>query len=118
MTTSMKQKSLQRLLLMLITLFLYITIAQAKTEAIATWMSGSDTINQMGIYGTKGVADPTNIPGARQDSISWTDSASNFWLFGGFGHDRTGDNASRLCAGRRPAEWRPGLRPKRLLGDG
>ena len=48
-------------------------------------MSGSNTINQVGIYGTKGVPDAANVPGARYDSISWTDSDGNFWLFGGYG---------------------------------
>ena len=30
-----------------------------------TWMSGSNTTYQLGIYGTKGVAAAANIPGAR-----------------------------------------------------
>ena len=30
-----------------------------------TWMSGSNTINQVGVYGTKGVPDAANVPGAR-----------------------------------------------------
>lgn len=51
-----------------------------------TWMSGSDTTAQNGSYGTKGVASSTNGPGARQNSISWTDSAGNLWLFGGIGY--------------------------------
>jgi len=50
-----------------------------------TWMSGSNTFEQVGTYGTKGVPDPANVPGARRDSISWTDSSGNFWLFGGEG---------------------------------
>jgi len=67
-------------------ILLLLTIpCQAKTEALATWISGSDTINQFGTYGTKGTADPCNIPGARGASISWTDSSGNLWLFGGAG---------------------------------
>ena len=50
-----------------------------------TWMSGSNTISQTGIYGTKGMPDAANVPGAREDSISWTDGAGNLWLFGGYG---------------------------------
>jgi hypothetical protein len=49
-----------------------------------TWMGGSNVVNQMGIYGTKGVPAATNIPGAREDGISWTDSNGNLWLFGGY----------------------------------
>jgi hypothetical protein len=50
-----------------------------------TWMSGSDDINQPGVYGTKGVADPGNVPGARNNSVSWTGPDGKFWLFGGQG---------------------------------
>jgi hypothetical protein len=55
-----------------------------------TWMGGSNVVNQKGVYGTKGVAAPGNIPGARWDAISWTDSSGNFWLFGGGGYDSNG----------------------------
>jgi hypothetical protein len=48
-----------------------------------TWISGSNTVNQPGVYGTQGVAASTNIPGARNSSVSWTDSKGNLWLFGG-----------------------------------
>lgn len=46
-------------------------------------MSGSNTINVAGDYGTQGVAAPTNVPGAREFAVSWTDTAGTFWLFGG-----------------------------------
>lgn len=48
-----------------------------------TWVSGSDLINQPGVYGTMGVASPSNVPGARYGSISWIDKSNNLWLFGG-----------------------------------
>ena len=54
------------------------------------WMGGTNTVNQSGIYGTKGVAATGNIPGARTDGITWVDVNGNFWLFGGFGYDATG----------------------------
>ena len=47
-----------------------------------TWVSG-DTRAQYGIYGSKGVPDSRNKPGARNESISWIDSKGNLWLFGG-----------------------------------
>jgi N-acetylneuraminic acid mutarotase len=56
-----------------------------------TWVSGSDTGNQTGVYGTKGTPSPTNIPGARTYSISWIDTSGNLWLFGGYGYDSNGD---------------------------
>jgi hypothetical protein len=55
-----------------------------------TWVSGSNTINAQGVYGTQGVAAAGNVPGARASSISWTDSAGNLWLFGGAGYDSAG----------------------------
>jgi hypothetical protein len=48
-----------------------------------TWMSGSSSPNQPGIFGTQGVASPGNVPGARNGAIGWKDSAGNFWFFGG-----------------------------------
>lgn len=55
-----------------------------------TWVSGSNTINGHGVYGTLGTASASNVPGARQYSVSWTDSSGNLWLFGGEGVDSTG----------------------------
>jgi hypothetical protein len=54
------------------------------------WISGSNSINQNGNYGTKGIASSTNIPGARYDAVSWIDSSNNLWLFGGNGYAATG----------------------------
>ncbi len=50
-----------------------------------TWVSGSNTPNAAGIYGTQGIGSPTNVPTARELAISWTDSSGDFWLFGGAG---------------------------------
>lgn len=50
-----------------------------------TWISGGDSKNQRGVYGTKGTPDPANVPGARDAAASWTDTLGNFWVFGGFG---------------------------------
>jgi uncharacterized repeat protein (TIGR03803 family) len=53
------------------------------TDKTWTWVSGANSANQPGIYGTKGVPSDANVPGARGGSVSWTDSNGNFWLFGG-----------------------------------
>jgi hypothetical protein len=52
-----------------------------------TWISGSSTVNAKGVYGTPGTAASTNVPGARAEAASWTDSSGNFWIFGGGGYD-------------------------------
>jgi len=55
-----------------------------------TWMSGADIVNQQGVYGTKGAANPANVPGSRTSSVSWIDASGDLWLFGGYGYDKNG----------------------------
>lgn len=50
-----------------------------------TWIRGSNVANQIGAYGTQGVASSTNEPGAREFSVTWKDAAGNFYMFGGDG---------------------------------
>jgi N-acetylneuraminic acid mutarotase/ribosomal protein S11 len=55
-----------------------------------TWVAGSSTYNASSLYGTQGMAAASNVPGARNYSISWTDGAGNLWLFGGYGYGTNG----------------------------
>jgi N-acetylneuraminic acid mutarotase len=55
-----------------------------------TWISGSNTINQSGTYGTLGTAAAANVPGARFNPAFWKDTSGNFWMFGGDGYDSAG----------------------------
>lgn len=49
-----------------------------------TWMSGSNLLNQPGVYGTQCVPSVNNVPGARIETRSrWVDDCGNFWLFAG-----------------------------------
>jgi hypothetical protein len=48
-----------------------------------SWMSGSNTILATEIRGTQGAAAAGNVPGAQSGGVSWSDSAGNFWMFGG-----------------------------------
>lgn len=48
-----------------------------------TWVSGAESIGGAGVYGTLGTASLSNVPGARIDAVSWSDSAGNLWMFGG-----------------------------------
>jgi len=50
-----------------------------------TWLSGSNTPNPTGVYGTQNVASPSTVPGGRYAASYWTDLSGNFWLFGGTG---------------------------------
>jgi N-acetylneuraminic acid mutarotase len=51
-----------------------------------TWVSGSSSEDQVGVYGVQGVTAPANVPGARQQTASWIDASGNLWLFGGEGY--------------------------------
>uniref|UniRef100_E6QN22 Galactose oxidase n=1 Tax=mine drainage metagenome TaxID=410659 RepID=E6QN22_9ZZZZ len=50
-----------------------------------TWIAGSDQPTQLGSYGSEGDTSPTNNPGSRSNSVTWTDAQGNLWLFGGNG---------------------------------
>jgi hypothetical protein len=60
------------------------------STGIWTWMTGSSSVLQAGVYGTRGVSDPSNIPGARLSQACWQDLRGNLWVFGGRGVDATG----------------------------
>jgi N-acetylneuraminic acid mutarotase len=51
-----------------------------------TWVKGSNTTAQNGIYGIPNVPNPFNIPGARSSAVTWKDGSNNLWLFGGAGY--------------------------------
>lgn len=55
-----------------------------------TWMKGTNQWDIPGVYGTMGVADTANRPGARRLSFGWVDGNGDLWLFGGDGLDVTG----------------------------
>jgi hypothetical protein len=61
------------------------------------WVGGSDTappdgsFGPPGVYGTEYQFAPTNIPGGRYYSVTWTEPNGNIWLFGGYGVDSTGN---------------------------
>jgi len=51
-----------------------------------TWVSGSNTANQTGVYGTQTTPAAANFPGARWGAVGWTDISSNLWFYGGWGY--------------------------------
>lgn len=61
-----------------------------------TWVKGSNTTNQAGVYGSMAIASPGNIPGARHYITHWKTNTltlplnTQFWLFGGDGIDAAG----------------------------
>jgi N-acetylneuraminic acid mutarotase len=75
-----------------------------------TYVAGSKTANQTGVYGQQPSVGPANTneaagtygltltagayPGSRWGSTAWTDLQGNLWLFGGWGLDATGTNGN------------------------
>jgi N-acetylneuraminic acid mutarotase len=51
-----------------------------------TWISGSSSTNQPGVYGVQGTPGAANAPSARYGAQVWRDSSGRFWLFGGGGY--------------------------------
>lgn len=58
-----------------------------------TWMGGSQIVEMNGVYGTKGLASASNLPGARTNAVSWLDASGALWLFGGSGKDSVGTHS-------------------------
>ena len=55
------------------------------------WVSGSDVVYASGQYGTKGIANFSNVPGARSRAVAWVDNYNQLWLFGGEGRGYIAD---------------------------
>jgi hypothetical protein len=56
-----------------------------------TWVSGSNTSNQVGVYGTKLVANPANVPGARQLQSTAVGKGDEIWIVNGYNGNEFGD---------------------------
>jgi len=54
-----------------------------------TWMEGSNSGGQSGVYGTLRTPALADTPGSRRgvSNANWTDAGGNLWLFGGYGYD-------------------------------
>jgi N-acetylneuraminic acid mutarotase len=54
-----------------------------------SWIKGSNTIDQSGVYGVQGVPNTNNLPGSRSESVSW-ELNGQLYLMGGYSFDGTG----------------------------
>jgi hypothetical protein len=82
LNTSTTMKYSIRMFMVLMQLLHASFFCEAQTN-MWTWVYGSDPNQQNPIYGDKGVASTSNNPGTLANSVSWTDKAGNYWLFGG-----------------------------------
>ncbi len=55
-----------------------------------TWVGGTDQLNEPGVYGTRGVPSPGNLPGGRLAAAAWAGPGGGVWIFGGTGIDADG----------------------------
>ena len=62
----------------------------SPTSKTWTWMSGSNRTNGTGTWGTLGVPSTANVPGSRDQGVTWVDNGGNLWFFGGYGSDSVG----------------------------
>jgi len=76
--TNRKKVEMKKMFALLVIVFSLSTVLNAKPVALATWMGGSQTMDQPGVYGSKGVADTANVPGARSGGAYEFD-----WLYVG-----------------------------------
>ena len=60
------------------------------SNSLWTWIKGSNTRNQNGVYGTQGVSNPSNYPGSHEGPVIWMSNDGSFWIFGGNGYDFQG----------------------------
>ncbi|NVK28901.1 MAG: hypothetical protein HWE14_12690 [Flavobacteriia bacterium] len=51
-----------------------------------TWIDGPNTYDGVSVYGSQGVSDPANTPGARYKQSSWKSPDGDLYLFGGLGY--------------------------------
>lgn len=63
--------------------------ANLYTSQTGQWTWASNTNANSALVDQPGVYPPSTnpYPGARTNAVTWTDSAGNFWMFGGYGYD-------------------------------
>src|SRR3989442_96957 len=63
--------------------FFYSDFCYSQTPGQWTWMHGDSTTMRPGVFGTQGVASPSNDPPSVYEACEWTDKQGNFWIYGG-----------------------------------
>ena len=76
----------KKLVLLPILLFVIHAVTGQRQWA---WMAGDQSVNINRVYGTPGMAHPSNNPGSRAGAAFWTDKQGKFYLFGGQVNDGT-----------------------------
>ena len=79
-------------------------------------MKGSNTANQVGVYGVQGVEDPSNVPGARMIWCRWKDTYGNFWMYGGGNFTNTYNDMWRFNPTTNNWTWMSGSQTPNING--
>ncbi len=61
-----------------------------------TWVKGSNTNSNPGVYGSASVPFYLDVPGSRWGTGYWIDSSNQLWIFGGQGYDSTSGSGNGL----------------------
>jgi Chitobiase/beta-hexosaminidase C-terminal domain/Galactose oxidase, central domain len=95
--TQLGKRILTGLLILLASLCLASLCVSADAQTNEwTWMGGSSVVTPQTAlgaaanYGILGTPATGNIPGGREEVVTWVDSTGDLWLFGGAGIDSTG----------------------------
>lgn len=83
-------------------------VLSSQTPGQWTWISGSDQIDDYGIYGLQGVPSPTNHPPGLYEACEWTDHSGNFWLYGGVNPNCICDDMWRFDVSSHEWTWMRG----------
>jgi hypothetical protein len=78
-------------------LWSYTPSSTAGQPGTWTWVKGSNTGNQNGVYGPETRPYVTFVgwtPGGRSSAMSWNDGHGRFWIMGGQGYDSTSTNGN------------------------
>jgi hypothetical protein len=68
----------------LVFIFLLFTFQNGFAQnGVWTWLSGTNTINSLGVFGMQGVPSINNHPPGLYECLEWKDKLGNFWMYGG-----------------------------------
>lgn len=68
----------------------------STTTGLWTWLSGDTVRNQVGTYGTMGVASVSNVIGGRGIPCAVMASSNTLLVFGGYGYGASGTEGTSL----------------------
>lgn len=81
------------------------------------WLKGDSVTNNIGVYGVQGVSNINNNPPSLYEACEWTDTAGNFWLYGGLNTTSIFADLWKYEVGKNEWTWMKGLHIPNYLGS-